>query len=207
MTELLPPSRWWRYLLAAALGFCLAWWIHKPRVIVETAAPSVELPSGGLVIERAPQAPVPTTVKQAAKEAGGKLERAVTITVQPKPIQTPPVAAVEPSSPVGPAAPAAAPGCSCEPVTVNLGLIRMPDRTRRVVATSDGQILSALDIPVEALDGSRLRLWAAGVSYEPVRRDYGAWVERDLGPFRLGVDVQARHVGGLTAIVRVGIRF
>jgi len=192
------------HALAALAGFLLAYWIHKPVSIRETPAPAIALPSGGLVLERAPQAPVPEPVKVAAKEAKGKLERSVSVTVRPT---------VKESLTVEPSLKETAPAlntCACEDVTVDLGLLRMPDQTRRVVATArGGEILSAIDIPLEPLSMKRELRWAAGASVsfdETGRRRYGAFLDRDLGPFRLGVELGQRD-GGLGATVRAGIRF
>lgn len=99
------------------------------------------------------------------------------------------------------------PLCSCAPVTVDLGLVRMPDRTRRVVATSpDGEILGGVDIPIEDVRMPRALRWSAGITYAPQYREFGAFVDRDLGPLRVGLELQQRREG-LTAMARAGIRF
>jgi hypothetical protein len=41
--------------------------------------------------------------------------------------------------------------CDCPPVTVELSLVRMPDKTGRVIASSpDGKILTGIDIPLQS---------------------------------------------------------
>lgn len=203
MRDIIPPNRAWRYLAAAGLGFSMAWWIHRPRPVpIESAQPAAVLPSGGQVIERAPEAPVPASVKQAAGDLGGKLERAVSVTVRPK---------AEPSNEGAEPAAAASTPCECQPVTIDLGLVRLPDRTRRVVATSpDGEIVGGMDIPVAPAIATRSLPWAAGVSYgrllPSATPTYGAWLERDVGRLRLGVDMFATG-GQVGAVVKVGWRF
>jgi hypothetical protein len=195
----------------ALAAFLLAWWIWHPRPAFEPPAPAKELPGGGLVLERAIVTP-PADVREAAREAGGKLERAVRVIVRPRSVPAPAPVASETATPhtpevAVPVAAASAPGCQCAPVTVELGLVRMPDRTRRVVATSpDGEILGGLDIPVDMPALARKPRWAAGMTYEPRLREFGAFVDRDIGPLRLGVALQNRREGA-AVVLRAGIRF
>jgi len=198
-------------LASALIALAFGWWVWHPKPVHEGPAFGRTLPSGAVEVPRNPDAPVPAPVKKAAKEAGGKLERSISLTIQPEPIQAPPETVAQPSTPEGPQSPAAAPGCSCAPVRVDLGLVRMPDHTRRVVATAEGgTILDSIDIPIDAAVSKRETRWAAGALYTPPvfgrRAEYGAFVDRDLGPLRLGVEVQQRREG-LTAVVRAGIRF
>jgi hypothetical protein len=185
------------------LGYFL--WHHAP--VVEGEAIARDLPSGAKALQRDPSTPVPPPVARAATELHGKLERAGSITVQSKPIvhQAPPVAAAGiPAQEVSHPQPQA---CSCAPVTVDFGLVRMPDDTRRVVATSqDGEVVGGIDIPVASAQPARVLRWAAGVAYEPRRREYGAFIDRDLGPLRLGVQVERRN-GSTATWVRAGIRW
>src|SRR5688500_407625 len=137
-TALARPVPAWPIMGAVAallLGLILGWWIWHPRSIFEPAADAQLLPSGSLVLQRDPAARSPADVATAAREAGGKLERAFSVTVQPKPVSLPAPSAIlaaTPHSPevAAPAAAAPAPECSCSPVTVDLGLIRMRDDTR-----------------------------------------------------------------------------
>jgi hypothetical protein len=214
MTALTRPVPAWPIIAAAACllaGLLLGWWIWHPRAIFEPAAPAEFLPSGGQVLERDPGAAAPADVSTAARELGGTLERSISVTVQPNPMPTPAPPTSLPSHPPGNAEDVAAPaaGCSCAPVTVDLGLVRMPDRTRRVVATSrDGEILGGLDVPID-LAPARATRWAAGVTVaftNTGQRHYGGFVDRDLGPLRLGVEVGQRD-GGAAVSLRAGIRF
>jgi hypothetical protein len=94
-------------------------------------------------------------------------------------------------------------------VRINWSLIRDDAGGQRVVVSSpDAAILGAIDTPIiPALIPAPPRLWAAGVSYDPAHDRPGAWVERDLGPIRVGADVLAAEHGGVRALVRVGWRF
>lgn len=198
-------------------GLLLGWWLWHSAPVVETAAPAKVLPSGGIVVERKPEAPVPPPTKQAAKEAGGKPERSVSVTVRPNSTgasqagmdKAGQVAGNAGGAGSNPAAGNRAPPCECAPVTVDLGLIRMPDKSRRVVATATGgTILSAIDIPLESPSYPKSLKWAVGVtvSYDMSQgRALGGFVDRDLGPFRVGLELSQRDGG--TATVKAGIRF
>jgi hypothetical protein len=94
-------------------------------------------------------------------------------------------------------------------VRIDWSLIRDDAGGQRVVVSSpDASILGAIDTPIiPALIPAPPRLWAAGVSYDPFNDRPGAWVERDLGPVRVGADLMAGERGGVRALVRVGWRF
>jgi hypothetical protein len=180
-------------LATLAAGFGLAWWLFAaPTPKPEPAAAAVTQADGSLVIERAAQAPKTKPVHATPK--GAKVERVVQVKVQPR--------AADPAAPA-----ASVP----KPVTVDLSLVRLPDQTRRVIASSpDGDIVGGLDIPVEPVPYVAPRPWAAGLSYGPLDRSVGVWVDRDIGPLRAGVEVVQRREPGRSSIearVRIGIRF
>lgn len=200
------PGQVWALLA----GLFLGWWLWHPRTIVEPPAPAVQLQTGGQVLERAPEAPVPSAAAEDARAAGGRLERAISITVQPRPVSSAPPEPTPPRPPGNVQAEAApAPPCSCEDVTVDLGLIRMPDGTRRVTARArGGELLGGVDVPVISRAPARVARWAAGLTVSvdmSQRRALGAFVDRDLGPLRLGFEVSQRDGG--TATLRAGIKF
>lgn len=170
-------------------GIAAGWYFTKPGKVIETAKPAETQADGSTVLERAPTAPK-ARPKQAVPN-GGKVERIGSITAQG---ETPPEIKACTSVP-------------CPPVTIDTSLIRMPDGSRRVVVSSaDGTILKGVDIPVETLEVEEPKRWAAGVSLDPLRQTMGAWVERDIGRVRLGVEInQTRQslAGPVAAEVRV----
>lgn len=197
----------WPAAAAAALGLLLGWMLWHVEPVRETAAPAKPLQGGGLVLERAPEAKPPAEVKHAAREAGGKLERSVSVTVRPQAIPKDGGIYADPMTPAGGDLRTPAQPCSCAPVTVDLGLVRMPDESRRVVATSqDGEIIGGVDVPIDAAAAARSLKWAAGATYDPRRREFGAFLDRDFGPLRLGVEVQQRDAG-TAVVIRAGVRF
>ncbi len=197
-------------ILAAgiAVGLGIGWKLWSPKApVVETYAPQVKQPDGSLVLERKPQA----DAKPAQQlPQGAKLERVVQVTVQPN---QPPANPVSPRPSGSDVLAPAETRPPCPPVRVDLSLVRMPDLTRRVIASSpDGQVVGGVDIPVEAARPVRTLKWAAGGSWDPANKTYGGWLERDLGPLRLGADLhQVREPAGgrvtWAGMVRAGIRF
>lgn len=171
-------------LLAAGAG---ALTVHRlgrpdlPRPEVVTAAPQLRQDDGSAVAARQPTAAPPKAPH--ALPRGAKEERRISATVSPaKP--------------------------DCPPVRLDLSLVQV-DGGRRVVASSpDGEVIQALDMPIEAaLLPPPIRPWAAGVSYAPRAELGGVWIERDVGRLRIGADVAEAVGGELDARVRVGWRF
>ena len=140
---------------------------------------------------------------------GAKVERVVKVKVQPS--SSAAVTALTSGS--SPEADATIPPFN--PVTVDMSLIRLKDQSRRVIASSpDGAIVGGVDIPVEAARQARALKWAAGGTWNPADRSWGAWVQRDVGPLVLGADaLQVREPvqsGGRlrwVGLVRAGIRW
>jgi hypothetical protein len=197
------------FVACVLVGLLIGWWLWHPHdAVVEGHAAAIDLPSGGHVIERVPDAPIPEAVPQAVKELGhgAKLERVISLTVKTKPLNDPFTDSVNGTafgSVVQPRAP------ECAPVHIDLGLVRMPDSTHRVIATSDGQILQSVDIPVDSPAVQRQLKWAIGAAYDAVNKRYGGFIDRDLGPFRFGVEIlqPAASERAFTAVAKIGIRF
>lgn len=193
--DLVPPAarRW----IVATIMFMLAfaggvWWIMRPVPVIETAAPEKRQADGSLILERQPTTPTAQPKQQTPRRA--KVERIASVTVQPD-------------------APSPAAGKPCPPVTVDLSLIRERDGGRRILASSpDGQVVGGLDIPVEMNTMPKAKRWAAGLSWSPIEKTYGAWGERDVEiPFvnlaaRIGADVNQAS-SGVDARIRVGVAF
>ena len=200
-------ARW--LSITTALGFVVGlacgWGLYTPtQPAAETYAAPERLRDGTLVIERKPDANPPKAPHALPK--GAKEERRVQVVVKPPkaPIfKDHGIQASDHFADVG-----KIDSCECPPVTVDLSLVRMPDKTRRVVASSpNGQILSGIDVPIESTKIPRVLAWAIGgtYSYDGAHR-FGGFVDRDLGPFRLGVEAFQSQTGW-TAQARAGIRF
>lgn len=207
----------WGALFIAGIvaGLGIGWKLWSPTPTPQaTYQPAIQQADGSQVLEVKPDqhAKPPHQIPH-----GATVEDVVHVTVQPN-------APVEPSHPSGSGASAAGDNLTpteparppCPPVRVDLTLLRMDDGTRRVVASSpDGQIVGAVHIPVEAARPPAKPLkWAAGPSWNPADRTFGAWLERDMGPLRLGMDLhQVREpvtAGGRVTwagMIRAGIRF
>lgn len=174
--------------LMGAEGVFLWWLLRTPSspVAIEPAAPSIRQTDGSLVLPR--QQTTPRTKPKALLPEKGKLERQVEVQVQPsRPIEQKDVGAPPP------------------PVTVDLSLVGMPDRSRRVVASSpDGAIVGGIDVPVLPLE--QPRVWSAGVSLGTFG-ERGVWVERDVGRVRLGAEVSRDGRGVARAQLRLGWNF
>lgn len=97
------------------------------------------------------------------------------------------------------------------PVTVDWSLLKLTDNTRRIVASSpDGEVIGGVDVPVAVI--AEPNLWAAGLSFDPVRQTSGIWVERDYSRIRVGVDINQTRIrvdgpSGIEARIRIGVTF
>ncbi len=200
------PRAWIIPLGAAGLGLVvglgLGWNLWKPGPLrPETYALEIRQKDGSLILERRPQPlrEAIRTVLAPSLPQGAVLERLVSATVRPWPTTLPEI-------------PAATPGAIvCPPVKVNLALVRMPDQTRRVIASSpDGEVVGGMDIPIEPASVVRDLRNAVGMSFHG-QRTYGLWAERDYGPIRIGADVAQQRVpgGGVTPFwgIRFGVRW
>lgn len=184
------------FLFGAILGLCLGYGIyHVAPAVPETYAAPIVQRDGSQVLERKPDAEAKAAHQM---PAGATLERIVRVKVQPKPAGLP-----EQHSLAGPGVKP-----DCPPVDVDLSLVKMPDDSRRVVASSpDGDVVGGVDIPVvPSLSPVPSQLWAAGISYSS-DRNAGAWIDRNMGPFRIGLDIQQASGSGIEAQLRLGIRF
>lgn len=170
------------FAVALIFGMALGWKLHAPTPIaLESAKPAITL-SNATVLERTPAAAVPAKIVAAAKEVkGAKLERAALVTVKPKQE-------------------------GCNELNLELGVLRLQDNSQRLVVRSDGATLGGVDIPLDRAS-PRVLKWSAGALYNPFDRTFGAYVDRDLGPFRAGLDLMQDRNRGAAVIVRFGVRF
>lgn len=211
------PSRWALPLggivLGLVLGLGAGWRLWHPKAAPQEGwAPSQKLPGGGLVLERRPD---PEARPAQPVPAGAKVERVVQVTVQPRPLPAIPFPTAAPGTPTSGADLPPAPGRECPPVRVDLTLVRLKDQTRRVLASSpDGEVVGGLDVPVESAQAPQELRWAAGAIYGATSaggRSTGAFLHRDAGPLRLGVEVTRDTVPGVRSEwagrALVGLRF
>jgi len=99
-----------------------------------------------------------------------------------------------------------APAPAASSVEVDLSLVRNGAERRVIASSPDGQVVSAIDIPIEpALIPPAPKPWAAGLAYG-TDHSVGVWLERDIGRARVGVEV-AKGAGRPRAEIRVGVAF
>ena len=174
----------WTLILGMFLGAAaLSVW-QRPEQVAEAPAAEEHQADGSLVLERKPDA----KAKPAhAFPKGGKAERKISVDVQPERVD-------------------------CPICTVDMTLVRMPDDTRRVVASSPtGTILGGLDVPIVPLRVDRDLVWAAGISRGTGEESWGGWLDRDFGPVRIGGEVNKISENGYEsryeARFKIGLRF
>ena len=179
----------WVVALACALG-CVSglvsgWWLYRPVVVIEAAAPAVRQADNSLIAERAP----------------GELKPAQQIPSKTTPVRVAQVR-IKPKVIAG-----SDENCGCEPIIVDSTLVRSGDGGQRLVVSAvGGDVLSAIDSPLDPLTLTRLTPWAAGGSYGTGGR-VGAFIDRDLGPLRVGAEVDQASGADWQVHVKVGFRF
>jgi hypothetical protein len=184
-------------------GITLEYAILKPKPTkTEPTASAVRQSDGSLELERNPNS---TPVVPHVLPKGSTLEREVQVMIKLGRV-TPPTTQSD-SSPKG-IAPEAAP---CPDVHMDLSLVRMPDSTERVIVSSpDGDVVGGLDMPVDIARQARDLKWTVGGTWNPAGKTIGFFVDRDLGPFRVGAEVfQVRGMQGITwaGQIKAGVRF
>jgi hypothetical protein len=194
------------FAVGAVLGFWLGWRVNRPVSIRETAAPAVTLPSGAVIAERVPDKPLPPVAKEAAKALKGKPTRGGHVVVQPALLSTPSNSTQPQSLESGERDNLA---CSCAPVRLDWALLDVDGGQRMALQAFGGTITSAVDTPVGVTRFGRPKLWAAGGLVEFTSdgdKRYGLWLDRELGPFVLGVEASHGSTG-IAGEIRAGIRF
>lgn len=186
-----------------AVGLMSGWFLWG-TVTPEPApiyAEQIEQRDGSKILEVKPTAK-PSKPPHAVPK-GAKEERRVTVVVQPArgPIFH------DPGISTGGDNLPAVDSCECPPVTVNLSVIRLKDNLRRVQASSpDGTIISGVDVPIDSPKPVKAFPWAVGATYSfDGANRFGAFVDRDLGPFRLGGEV-FQSTTGFAIQGKIGIR-
>ncbi len=193
--------------MVAIVVFLIAWQLWKPKPAPpEVYKPATTQKDGSVILEKKPDA---AAKPRHVIPKGATVERVASVTVQPSAVYAPMNTAKQPArttfvrlaalSPFGRYTAVTQPDVKspCPPVTVDLTLIHDPDNTRRVIASSpDGAVVGGVDIPVEAaVMLPAPKLWAVGAVVNPFKNTFGAFLDRDLGPFRLGTQINQRDEG------------
>jgi hypothetical protein len=166
------------YAYGMASGLLLAafvWWWAAGAPVAETPAAAVRQSDGSLVLERKPDAKA-RPVAQIPKRA--KLERQIRVEVQPA-------------------------RADCPVCVVDLSLVRLPDDTRRVIASSPtGDVIAGLDVPVAPIQA--YKKWLAGALYNG---RWGGLVGRNIGPLMIGGALTNPRAGSVEAWGIIAVRF
>lgn len=207
-------------LVAVALigaGFLTAWELYRPKPAKpEPPAAAVREKDGSLELQRVATEKLgaPGAIKPAQLiPKGAKVERIEEVTVNPteKPSSGLNLGAVSEGKPTpsgpGDRSPAASLQAGCPPITVDLTLVRMPDKSQRVLASSpDGSVVGGIDVPVEIPAPFKVQRWTAealaGYDTHAGRNAFGGEVSYAKGPF-----VVSGGILGGTGFVGAGIRF
>ncbi len=159
----------------------------------EPPALAIRQSDGSLVLERNPD---PAVKAPAEIPRGVKLEHVVKVEVQPRPTSNAKV-----SLGSGIADP-------CLPTEIDLSLLRNPDTTQRIVASSpDGRIICGLDIPTTPIpEKHKVPHWSVsalrGYDMTRGRLDWGMEANYWRGSL-----VVTGGVVGATTFIGVGLRF
>ena len=143
-------------IFAAGLG--LGYKIWHQKIVQETPALAVVHPDAAVTLARAPDAKAKPAQPKQDLPKGATVERIEKIVVTPKPTPEPA------PTPALPGATTPLPPSPCPPVHLDLTVVKLPDGTQRVIASSpDGQVdaNASVDIPV------------AGAAPPPGRANWG----------------------------------
>ena len=171
-------------------GLAAGYRLYHSESVSEGYAPQVNQSDGSVILDRNPDAKPDAP----APKLPGKVERTVVVKVKPR-LAAKPLPARPDKDGFCPVAK------ECPALTVRLDLIQQEEGRRVVASSPDGDIIGGLDIPIEKWVKRNSNVWAAGLTYDTDKKP-GAFLDRDLGPFRVGVEADAEVVRA-----RVGIRF
>ena len=185
-------------LVGLISGLSLGWWLYRPGAPkIEPPAPAIRQSDGSLILERKPD---PSAKAPAEIPKGAHLERVERVIVQPRP------------TPVQDRNSGVRDGANtssiCPPAEIDLSLLKMPDKTERVVASSpDGKIVGGVDIPVAPIPATtRIARWSVSALYgydaTRARATLGAGLTYSRGPF-----VVTAGAIGSTTFVGAGLKF
>jgi len=165
------------FIVALVMGWAL--WPAKPVPEIVAPAPAVRQADGSLEAERAPD-PHPAPAPHIIPKGFHEVRRESVIV---------------------------APAPAASSVQVDLSLVSDGTQQRVVASSPDGQVVKAIDIPIQpVLMPPPAKPWAAGLSYD-TRHAVGIWVDRDVGRLVVGAALSRLPDGKTEAQVRVGVRF
>lgn len=172
-------------IIATLIG---AWYWFGPKPPKpETYAPEILHADGSRTLERKPDA---NAKPRHEVPKGATVERIIHLEVKPNALPEATKGADGETKQAGPETPATndKTPVPCPPVQVDLTLLKNKDESHSVIAYSpNGEIMGGVDVPVTPQAALREPpKWAAGVMYGLVEKRYGAFLDRDIGPFRLG---------------------
>jgi hypothetical protein len=186
-------------LVGLISGLSLGWWLYRPGAPkIEPPAPAIRQSDGSLILKRKPD---PSAKAPAEIPKRAHLERVERVVIQPRP------------TPIQDGNSGAREGANmrttiCPPAELDLSLLKMPDKTERVVASSpDGKIVDGVDIPVAPTPAStKIPRWTISALYgydvKRARTAWGAGLNYSRGPF-----VVTTGAIGSTAFVGAGLKF
>ena len=178
-------------LIVFGLGFGTGWKLTRPKIVQPIPAPAIRQTDGSLVLQVKPDG---SAKPDQQVPAGGTVIRIIRVKVQDTAQPSAPAAPAQNSLvPPVPVLPQIAP-LPCPPVEVDLTLVRMPDGSQRVLASSpDGHVLdSSMDIPVENVlvqVAEKPRRNTLGISYDVQNRVGGIWYDYKLWRVTVGAEV------------------
>lgn len=171
---------------AIALGWFASRAFNRTEKVAETHTKAIRQDDGSLVLERKP---VASAVLAMQIPKGSKVERVAQVTVKPKVAKN------------------ASNVAECDPVTVDLALVRMPDKTTHLIASSpDGTVVSGFDSPLHQTSYPVQYKRAIGADWVIGTRKVKPWIEQDVYRARVGVSVWEEG-GKPAASIRVGWLF
>lgn len=94
----------------------------------------------------------------------------------------------------------------CDEIPLDFTISTGKDGDHVTAKAPAGVLISGTDIPITAAEPPRPHRWRVGLAVEPFRRQGGATVLRDVGPFFFGATGLYGASGG-TGVVSVGINF
>lgn len=183
-------------VIILALGLGLGYWLgyarFSPKPIQETNAPEIRQSDGSLVLERNISETKIPKKRPIMPFTGSEWLRHTEVTIKPN-------------------ASLIASNGEIKPIVVKLDLIRLSDKTYRVIANAEnGEVIGGIDVPIETTHYPDPPKWAAGGII--LNNGYGAFIQRNIGAFLIGLDVtQTTHKAvnskDLGYSLRIGVRF